>query len=63
MIEMTFQTSEERMDNWINGIEANWKQPHTLHQIPDELNIYMEKLNLKCTGTKYNWIFIYSEIF
>lgn len=32
MIEMTFQTSEEGMDNRINGVEANWKQPRTLYQ-------------------------------
>lgn len=32
MIEMRFQTSEESTGKLINGVGANWKQPHTLYQ-------------------------------
>ena len=29
---MTFQTREEKIDNWINGAGVNGKQLHTLYQ-------------------------------
>lgn len=51
---MTFQTHEERMDNWINGGGANGKTTSHLlpNWIPDQLNIYMEKLNLEICWSK-----------